>query len=50
MVEWRRTVLYSSIQAATAGRACSRVAKRVPRSSSNSRVELNDSETALMLL
>ena len=41
------SVLYSSIQAATAWRACSRVRKCRRLSSSNSRVELNDSLAAL---
>src|SRR6478609_9139864 len=46
-VECRRIVLYSSIHAATARRACSLVEKCCRDSSSNSNVELNDSATAL---
>jgi len=45
--ECRRTVLYSSIQAATPARACALVAKCSRRRSSNSTVECHDSITAL---
>ena len=47
LVECLLSVWYSSIQAATAWRACSRVRKCRRLSSSNSRVELNDSLAAL---
>jgi hypothetical protein len=47
LVECLLSVLYSSMNAATARLACSRVAKWRRLSNSNSRVELNDSETAL---
>jgi len=45
--ECRRTVLYSSIQAATPARAAALVAKCSRRRSSNSTVECHDSITAL---
>ena len=45
--ECRRTVLYSSIQAATRTRAAALVAKCSRRRSSNSTVECHDSMTAL---
>ena len=45
--ECRRRVLWSSIQAATAARACALVAKCCSDRSSNSRVECHDSMTAL---
>src|SRR3712207_4592345 len=45
--EWRRSWLYSSIQAATLARASALVAKRSRRRSSNSTVECQDSITAL---
>ena len=41
------SLLYSSIQVATEWRACSRVAKWLPRNNFHSRVELNASLTAL---
>src|SRR5215207_937358 len=47
MVECRRSWLYSSRNSTTARRACLRVVKRCPRSSSNSTVEWNDSAAAL---
>jgi len=47
LVECLLSVLYSSMNAATSRRACSRVAKCRRLSSSNCRVELNDSLTAL---
>src|SRR3984893_19151964 len=47
LVECLLSVLYSSMNVATARLACSRVAKWCRLSNSNSRVELNDSETAL---
>src|ERR1044072_7256537 len=45
--EWRRSWLYSSIQAATVVRASALVAKCSRRRSSNSTVECQDSITAL---
>jgi hypothetical protein len=48
LVECLLSVLYSSMNTATARLACSRVAKWRRLSSSNSRVELNDSETAFV--
>src|SRR5690349_14430828 len=45
--EWRRSWLYSSIEAATAARAWALVAKCSRRRSSNSNVECQDSITAL---
>ena len=47
LVECLLSLLYSSIQVATEWRACSRVAKWLPRNNSHSRVELNASLTAL---
>src|ERR1700751_143470 len=47
LVECLLSVLYSSMKAATARLACSRVAKWRRLSNSNCRVELNDSLTAL---
>jgi hypothetical protein len=45
--ECRRTVLYSSMQAATLARAAALVAKCSRRRNSNSTVECHDSMTAL---
>ena len=47
LVEWRLSLLYSSIQIATAWRACLRVVKWLGRNNSHSSVELNASLTAL---